>query len=52
MRVKLLERRLDDDEDACEFHGDDALGIEDSGGQLNGPRYGVRVWPRQSPILD
>lgn len=28
-----------DDEKACEFCGNDDLGIEDSGGQLNGPHY-------------
>lgn len=40
---KLVEGRLDDDEEACESRGSDDLGIEDSGGQLNGPHYGVCV---------
>lgn len=38
---KLFEGRLDDDED--EFRGNNDLGIEDSGRQLNGPRDGVCV---------
>lgn len=37
-----LEERLDGDEDACEYRGNDDRRIEDSGGQLSGPHYGVR----------
>jgi len=41
IREKFLERRLDGDKDVYKFHKDNDLGIEDSGGQLNGPHYGV-----------
>lgn len=42
MHMKLLEGRLDGDEDACEFRGNDDLRSEDSGGQLNEPHYSMR----------
>jgi len=40
-REKFFERSLDGDKDVYKFHKDNDFGIEDSGGQLNGPHYGV-----------